>query len=111
MLKHIVMWKLKDSALGVTKSENALRMKTALEELPGRIPEIKLFEVGIGATASQQAGDSQAAGAQGAWDIVLYSAFEDAAALERYAKHPAHEVVAKFIGEIRSDRAVVDFKV
>ncbi len=33
MLKHIVMWKLKDLAEGVSKEENTLKVKTRLESL------------------------------------------------------------------------------
>ena len=40
MLKHIVMWKLKEFAEGKTKAENALIMKESLERLVGIVPEI-----------------------------------------------------------------------
>ena len=33
MLKHIVMWKLKEFAEGKTKAENALIMKESLERI------------------------------------------------------------------------------
>ena len=38
MLKHIVMWKLKEFAEGKTKAENALIMKESLERLVGIVP-------------------------------------------------------------------------
>ena len=40
MLKHIVMWKLKEFAEGKTKAENALIMKESLERLVGIVPEL-----------------------------------------------------------------------
>jgi hypothetical protein len=39
MIKHIVMWRLKEFAEGAAKAENALRMKEILETLPVKIPE------------------------------------------------------------------------
>lgn len=47
MLKHIVMWKLKEFAEGKTKAENALIMKENLERLVGIVPEIISLQVGI----------------------------------------------------------------
>ena len=37
MIKHIVMWRLKDVAAGATKEENALKLKESLESLVPRI--------------------------------------------------------------------------
>lgn len=45
MLKHIVMWKLKEFAEGKTKAENALIMKESLERLVGIVPEIISLQV------------------------------------------------------------------
>lgn len=38
MVKHIVMWKLKDAVRGNTKTVNAKLMKEKLESLNGKIP-------------------------------------------------------------------------
>jgi len=65
MIKHIVMWKLKDFAAGSNKNENAVKIKTELEMLKSKIPEIKKLEVGININESETA-----------YDIVLYSEFE-----------------------------------
>ena len=37
MIKHIVMWKLKDEAEGNSKDENAKIIKNSLEDLKGKI--------------------------------------------------------------------------
>lgn len=47
MLKHIVMWRLADSAEGRTKAENARWMKEHLEALVGVVPQLLSAEVGI----------------------------------------------------------------
>lgn len=98
MLKHIVMWKLKKSNDGYTKEENATRMKVALEDLVGKISEIKVLEVGININKSDSV-----------YDIVLYSEFEDEKDLIIYQKHPEHLKVVELAKEIVIERAVVDY--
>ena len=92
MLKHIVMWKLKEFAEGKTKAENAIIMKESLERLVGIVPEIKSLQVGINEKNSDMA-----------YDAVLISTFEDADALARYVK------VSDYCKKIRESRVFVDF--
>ena len=47
MIRHIVFWKLKDTAEGKTKQENAEHIKKSLESLKGIIPGMIDAEVGI----------------------------------------------------------------
>lgn len=100
MLKHIVMWKLKDFAEGKNKKENALLVKEKLIALKGKIPEIRELEVGININSSNQA-----------YDAVLYSKFEDERALDIYQNHPEHKKVAEFVAKVREGRAVADYYV
>lgn len=94
------MWRLKDTAEGASRDENARKMKAMLLALKDSIAEIKQIEVGMNAIASAAA-----------YDVVLYSAFESFDGLQRYQKHPEHEKCKEFIGKIVSDRAVVDYEV
>lgn len=100
MLKHIVMWKLKDVAEGRTKAENAKMMKSMLEGLKGKIAEIDHIEVGMNVIASEAA-----------FDVALYSEFRDDKALVTYQEHPDHVKVAEFVGKIKAERVVVDYVV
>ena len=100
MIKHIVMWTLKDEAEGASKPENLSKLKTELNALPGLIEEIQFFEVGINFNPSPAA-----------YDVVLISHFGDRAALERYQKHPDHVKVAELVRKITNSRAVVDFDI
>lgn len=93
MLKHIVMWRLKDPS-------DAPELKAILEALPAAIEEITSFQVGIN-TAQ---GDA-------ACDVVLVSAFADEAALDRYRVHPQHQEVVTYLGERAAERYVVDYVV
>ena len=96
MLKHIVMWKLKEFAEGKTKAENALIMKESLERLVGIVPEIISLQVGINEKESDMA-----------YDAVLISTYAEA--LARYKVHPEHVKVSDYCKKIREGRVFVDF--
>ncbi len=72
MVKHIVMYTLRDS---VEKSEAVPFIASCLEPLVGKIPGLLHMEV----RESFQG-----------MDYVLYSEFESRQALEDYAVHPLH---------------------
>lgn len=99
MVKHIVFWKLKEEANGMSKAENAAAIKQKLEELNGKIEGCIKLEVGFDFLHSAESAD-----------VVLYSEFEDKAALDFYANHPLHKAVMPFIAEARSERRVVDYE-
>ena len=100
MIKHVVMWRLKDEAEGASKEDNAKIMKEKLMNLVGVIEEIKHFEVGLNYEKSDMA-----------FDIVLYSVYEDQEALDRYQVHPEHKKVGAFIKAVTCERVVVDYEV
>ena len=99
MIKHIVVWTLKDQAEGMTKQQNLQKMKTLLEALPNKILQIKGFQVGLNKFPSDAAAD-----------ISLISEFTNKADLDIYQNHPEHKKVAEFIGKIRNQRFVVDYE-
>ncbi|GAB3376760.1 Dabb family protein [Massilia agri] len=100
MLKHIVMWKLKDEAAGADRLTNAREMKRRLDECANIVPGQLTFEV----TLAQP-------GLEATYDVVLYSEFTDKAALDAYANHPVHKAVVPFIGAIREGRQCMDYEV
>jgi hypothetical protein len=100
MIKHIVVWKLKESAEGKSKRENAVQIKLLLEALNGKIPGLIHLEVGINTTEEQSDAD-----------IALYSEFETRAALAVYQTHPMHIAAGAFISKVRVERYVVDYDV
>lgn len=100
MIKHIVLFRLKESALGKSKDENMQELKVRLESLQAKIPIVKSLEVGmnIGESAS-------------ASDIAIYSEFDDMQALEEYRIHPEHVKIVEFIDKVCSERRVADYEV
>ena len=101
MIKHIVFFSLADNAEGKSKAENALIIKTALENLVHLIPEIKKLEVGINYPDSPKTN----------FDIALYSEFDNFEAIDIYQEHPEHKKVASYIGKVKTSRAAVDYEV
>ena len=100
MIKHIVMWKLKEQADGADRAANAREMKRRLDECAHIVPGILTFEVVIAQP-----------GLEATYDVVLYSEFEDKAALDSYASHPTHKALVPFIGAIREARQCMDYEV
>ena len=102
MIKHIVVWKLKNEAEGRSKQDNAVELKRQLENLNGKIPGLLHLEVGIN-LAENNPGDES--------DVILYSEFEDMASLKAYHTHPEHQKIVPFAKSIRNERRVIDYEV
>ncbi len=82
MVKHVILWQLKDELTEEEKSTVKSGIKTGLEGLMGVVPglcEIKVYTEGL---------DSSNA------DVMLWSVFDSEASLKGYAVHPAHAEVA-----------------
>ena len=54
MIRHVVMWKLKEVADGRGRMENAALIKSRLETLPALIPEILRLEVEVDVLAERR---------------------------------------------------------
>ena len=99
MVKHIVMWKLKEQAHGGTREQNAEKIKAMLEALPVKIGVIRNLEVGFDFLKS----DASA-------DVILITELDSKEDLEAYRVHPDHQAVIPFIQEVVQERRVVDFE-
>ena len=99
MIRHVVMWKMRGPS-PAEKREQAERVRQALLGLVGKVPGMTSLEVGVGEPSDEQLAD-----------VVLMTSHDTWQALEVYQKHPEHQVVAGLIGELRSERRVVDFEV
>ena len=100
MIKHIVLWRLKDFAEGATKHQNALKVKGLLEDMRGKISGMLKLEVGLN---FENSGD--------AVDISLYTEFESREALNAYQMHPTHMPAKKIIPLVRLERRVADYEI
>ncbi len=101
MIKHIVIWKLKNKTYPLEKCADALAIKKGLEDLQGRIPGLQKVEVGFDYRGKETSGD-----------IVLYSEFASQEALENYQNHPEHVRVGKEIVRPRTfGRIMIDYQI
>lgn len=101
MIKHIVIWKLKNKTIPLEKCKDALAIKDALEDLAGKIPGLLNVEVGFDCRGKETSGD-----------IVLYAEFASQEALENYQSHPEHVRVGKdIVRPATCDRMMIDYQV
>ena len=100
MVKHLILWKLKDSAEGRSKAENATMIKEMLERLNGVIPQVVGLEVGVNFNNSDAA-----------YDLALCSVFKNEADLAIYQSHPEHIKVSEFTKKVVDSRIIVDYTV
>jgi len=94
MLRHVVFFKFKD---GVRQEEIA-DLESSLAELPDAIPEILSYEFGRDVVRSERS-----------YDLALVSTFRDLEALQRYQKHPDHQIVLTKVNNLCESVLAVDF--
>lgn len=96
MVKHIILWKLKDEH---NTDDVRLGIKNGLESLRGKIPGLAEIRVQTNALETSNA------------DVMLYSVFDDYTALKNYSVHPAHVQVADtFVRPFTAVRTCMDFE-
>ena len=100
MVKHIILWQLKDELQGAEKEAVKAGIKEGLEGLAGQIPGLIDIKVQTKGLSSSNA------------DVMLDSTFVDEGALKTYASHPAHVKVAdNNVRPYTKTRSCIDFEV
>ena len=100
MVKHIILWQLKDEIQGEEKETVKAGIKAGLEGLAGQIPGLIDIKVQTECLTSSNV------------DVMLDSTFVDENALKNYASHPAHVKVAdNNVRPFTKTRACMDFEV
>ena len=96
MVKHIILWKLKDEHNTTAVKQG---IKDSLEALLGKVPGLVEIKVQIDGLASSNA------------DVMLYSVLEDEESLKGYAVHPDHVYAADtFVRPYTETRMCLDFE-
>ena len=101
MVKHVILWQLKDELSAEEKVTVKAEMKESLEGLAGKIPgllEVKVYTEGLASSKNAE--------------VMLDTTFTDEEALKAYAVHPEH--VAAADGKVRpytKYRACLDFEI
>ncbi|MDR1644332.1 MAG: Dabb family protein [Tannerellaceae bacterium] len=100
MIRHIVMFQLKEFASPDEKLATMEAIKDALEALPGKIDVLRSIRVDFNINPSE------------AWDMVLTAGLDSLEDVRLYADHPAHTAVAtNLIAPVKINRACVDCEV
>ncbi len=100
MVKHIILWKLKDEYTEEQKNAICADIKTGLEGLKGKVPGLVDVHVQIDKLETSTA------------DVLLDSTLESFEALQSYAVHPDHVAVAQ--GKIipfAAIRSCIDYEI
>lgn len=101
MVKHIILWTLKEELSEAEKEMVKKEIKDGLETLVGKVPgllEVKVYIDGRLSTSTA--------------DVMLDSTLESEEALRRYASHPAHvEVADTKVRPYTSLRSCLDFEI
>ncbi len=96
MVRHIVMWKLKEmSEEGKIVAKN--NIKTMLEALVGKIEGLQSLEVGFNYKS-------------GSYDLCLVGVYDDKDALEFYQNHPEHIKCKEYIHTVIAERGFCDYE-
>lgn len=99
MIKHIVMFKLKE-ANGKSEYENAIEAKEHFNKVIENVKELKKGEVVINSKDADQSN----------YTISLLCDFETIDDLNAYQVHPVHKEFGEFIAGIKTDRACIDYE-
>ncbi|WP_077154705.1 Dabb family protein [Bacteroides bouchesdurhonensis] len=98
MVKHIVLFKLKDNVSEAEKLVVMNKFKAAIEALPAKISVIRKIEVGLNINPDET------------WNIALNSEFDTLEDVKFYATHPDHVAAGKILAETKESRACVDYE-
>lgn len=100
MVKHIILWQLKEELQGAKKDAVKQGIKEGLEGLQGVVPGLLEIRVYTNGLLSSNA------------DVMLDSSFESEEALKGYAVHPSHVKVAdEKVRPYTKTRVCLDFEV
>lgn len=99
MVRHIVMFKLKEFETPAAKEAKMQEIKVALEALINKIDVLRMIRLDFNINPAET------------WDIILTTELDSLADVNMYANHPEHVAVAKnIIGPVKADRACVDYE-
>jgi len=101
MIKHIVLWTLREETPFGNKEEAKLLLKGKLLALKDTITEIKSIEVKFNIPENSSEN----------FDICLTAEFDSYQDLEIYQKHDEHLKVVELVKQLRIDRACIDYEI
>jgi len=99
MVRHVILWKLKETSSEDEKRTIVENMKEHLEALVGVVPGLISLDINIEPLDSSNA------------DVMLDSLLEDEAALKEYQTHPEHVKAADtYVRPYTEVRMCIDYE-
>lgn len=99
MVKHIILWKLKEDLSGDEKRAVRENIKRELEALEGVVPGLVSMNIIVDSLESSNA------------DVMMDSVFESEEALKGYQTHPAHVKAADtYVRPFTAVRMCIDYE-
>lgn len=99
MVRHVILWKLKELSSDEERKTVVENIKKNLEALVGVVPGLITLDINIEPLESSNA------------DVMLDSLLEDEAALKEYQKHPEHVKAADtYVRPYTELRMCMDFE-
>ena len=100
MVKHVIVWTLKEEYSASEKENIKKDIKEGLEGLKGKVPGIVEIKVHINGLESSNT------------DLILDSTFDNEDALKSYAVHPEHvKVATEKVRPFTSIRSCFDYEI
>jgi len=100
MIRHIVLFKLKEFSTDALKLAAAMDVKKRLDELPSKIRLIQRYSSGI-----------DIRNLSWSYDIVLTMDFDTMADLDSYTTHPVHQEFVKFNKDFSVSKVCADYEI
>lgn len=100
MIRHIVLFKLMDTAEGRSREENIAIARRMAESFTREIPSLRsvaIVEPMPGAPLDNE-------------DMALICRFDDLEGLYAYKSHPAHVAFGDFMRRVRESRTSIDYE-
>jgi hypothetical protein len=97
MIRHIVVWRLKEEAKRDGKITNLEQIHAVLDRLRVHVSGLRCLEL----HPNQQIGADAA-------DLLLYAEFDTWSALHAYEAHAVHRDLRALIAPLRTERRVID---
>ena len=99
MVRHLILWKLKEDMSDIEKEKVLSDMKINLEALVGKVPGLVSLQIVINKMEFSNA------------DVMLDSMLESEEALKGYQSHPEHVLVANtYVRPFTEVRMCIDYE-
>jgi len=99
MIRHLVMFRLRDFDTPEEKMKAIETVRNELLTMKKKIPEIQEFEVGINFTIDKAA-----------YDLVINASFSSKEGLKVYQVHPDHKAFIIFNKNYSTKKVVLDYE-